>query len=185
MLYGQSGCREIYLSPTFLAIVVFGLFATWARRALQRKLDEMSWAAYEPDLAPGARARVRLSYPSNWAVRTLEDSQSHEFSDPDGSISMFLAAFSKEEGSLDEFSAAKFSVQAEQFIALGPASLLEGNGWRGRVQNAIDKDATRRITLCAHAENVFVSITLYAASKDFDAKQPSCERLLRSLEFSK
>ncbi len=139
------------------------------------------WIRYRPDVRSGPG--FSLEHPADWRVGPVEGASAIQFVSPDETEFLYMTAFAKPGGTLEDFAAFRFAVQAETFAPAGPAVELRGAGWRGLIQEAEDKEKARRILLCANSGEVFVTLSLYTTSADYFARRPHYGRFFTSLTF--
>lgn len=139
------------------------------------------WIRYQPEVRSGPG--FSFEHPADWRVGNVEGSSAIQFTSPDEAAFLYMSAFAKPGGTLEDFAAFRFAVQAEVFAPVGPAVPLRGSGWNGLLQEAEDKEKARRVLLCANSGDVFVTLSLYTSSAEYLARRSHYGRLFTSLEF--
>jgi len=146
-------------------------------------VEEAPWVTYRHK-----NADFTLEHPADWKEESGQGAISIHFAHPRAPVHLFVAPFVLSEGSLEEFAKMKFGVQPEIFGPVGSVRTLDGPGWTGLVQEAVDirpdrKDDTRRLMLCAGHGDLYVSLTLYADPQEPEARRQYFERIFTSLRF--
>ena len=150
---------------------------------VEEALEEAPWVTYRHK-----NADFTLEHPADWKEESGKGAISIHFAHPRAPVHLFVAAFILSEGSFQEFASMKFGVQPEIFGPVGSVRTLDGPGWTGLVQEAVDirperKDDTRRLMLCTGHGDLYVSLTLYADPQELEARRQYYERIFTSLRF--
>jgi len=144
-------------------------------------LVEGGWAIYRHKTAG-----FTFEHPAAWSVVSEKAGVSIHISHPTKALHLFAAAFTMSDGTLQAFAEQKFAVQREIFKPVGAPHGIEGDGWRGLIEDADAAEGgerARRRMLCAQHGDLFVSLTLYIDPSELAGPDGDYGRVFTSLRF--